>query len=214
MNDTFKEKLISVQSKLKAPKSQYNQFSNFNYRSAEDILEAVKPILSDEGLVLTLSDEIVCLGERYYIKATATLSDGTDGVSVSSFAREDESRPGMSESQVTGCSSSYARKYALNGLFCIDDGKDSDSFDNRKASVKKTSAKVANEPAGSNIDEKGSPDRVEALKAFCGALKSQEGTNKKSLKKFYEFYIDKIESFHTVNFENLWKKWSANEREE
>lgn len=206
MTENIKEKLIRVQQRLKAPKSQYNEFSNFNYRSAEDILEAVKPILAEEGLVLTLSDEMVNIGERYYIKATAALSDGTDGVSVSSFAREDESRPGMSESQVTGCCSSYARKYALNGLFCIDDGKDSDSFDNRPA-------KGANKPVEGKTGTNGTPDRVGELKSFCGLKKAEEDINLTSLKKFYDFYVEKCDDFKYFNPEKLWQRWISNERE-
>lgn len=120
-------KLAKIQSTLKAPKSQYNKFGNYNYRSAEDILEAVKPILAQNGCVLTLSDDIVMIGERFYIKATATLSDGSDSISTSAWAREDESKKGMDGAQITGSASSYARKYALNGLFCIDDTKDSDA---------------------------------------------------------------------------------------
>ncbi|MDO4721618.1 MAG: ERF family protein [Peptostreptococcaceae bacterium] len=122
------EKIRKVQSELKAPKGQYNCFGKYKYRSCEDIVEAVKPLLSVEGLVLSLSDEIVLIGERYYIKATATLFDVEgESHSVSAFAREEESKKGMDGSQVTGASSSYARKYALNGLFAIDDTKDSDS---------------------------------------------------------------------------------------
>ena len=121
------EKLINVQATLKAPKSQRNNFGNYNYRSCEDILEAVKPLLAKQGLALTISDEITAVGERIYVKATATLFDGKETMTVSAFAREEESKKGMDASQVTGAASSYARKYALNGLFCIDDTKDADA---------------------------------------------------------------------------------------
>ena len=124
---TIQEKLLQVQAELKAPKGQFNKFGGYNYRNAEDILEAVKPLLAKEGIALTLSDELVMVGERYYIKATATISDGTDALSVTAYAREEETKKGMDGSQITGASSSYARKYALNGLFCIDDTKDSDA---------------------------------------------------------------------------------------
>lgn len=121
------KKLVDVQSKLKAPKSQYNSFGKYKYRSAEDILEAVKPLLAENGLLLWLSDEVVQIGERFYVKATATLQ-GEDGtVSVTAYAREDEDKKGMDGSQITGTASSYARKYALNGLFLIDDNKDADT---------------------------------------------------------------------------------------
>ena len=121
------EKLAAVQAALKAPKSQRNNFGNYNYRSCEDILEAAKPLLKASGLALTISDEITAVGERIYVKATATLFDGKETMTVSAYAREEESKKGMDASQVTGAASSYARKYALNGLFCIDDTKDADA---------------------------------------------------------------------------------------
>lgn len=120
-------KLLNIQSELKAPKSQHNNFGNYNYRSCEDILEAVKPLCLKESVTLTLSDEIVLIGERYYIKATARLTDDKESVEVTAYAREEETKKGMDGSQITGASSSYARKYALNGLFNIDDTKDSDT---------------------------------------------------------------------------------------
>ena len=122
-------KLFEIQQNLKAGKGQYNKFGNFHYRSCEDILEAVKPILAQQKAVLILQDELVYNGQRYYIKATACLLDIETGEEVKSeaYAREEEAKKGMDSSQVTGASSSYARKYALNGLFCIDDNKDSDT---------------------------------------------------------------------------------------
>ena len=123
------EKLANVQALLKAPKGQYNSFGKYKYRSCEDIVESVKPLLKANGLLLTLSDELVNISDRFYVKATATIIDTTDGksMSVSAFAREEETKKGMDGSQVTGASSSYARKYALNGIFAIDDTKDSDA---------------------------------------------------------------------------------------
>jgi hypothetical protein len=123
------EKLANVQSALKAPKGQYNSFGKYKYRSCEDIVESVKPLLKQNGLLLTLNDELVLVGDRFYVKATATIIDTAEGktVSVHAFAREEETKKGMDGSQVTGASSSYARKYALNGIFAIDDTKDSDS---------------------------------------------------------------------------------------
>jgi hypothetical protein len=121
--------LIKIQSELKAPKTQRNNFGNYNYRNCEDILEAVKPLLDKYECTLTISDDIVEVGGRVYIKATATFYDIKLGIdsSVSAYAREPEQQKGMSESQITGASSSYARKYALNGLFLIDDTKDADA---------------------------------------------------------------------------------------
>lgn len=121
------EKVSHIQGALKAPKGQTNNFGKYKYRSAEDILEAVKPLTTEHGLILTLSDEIVEVSGRIYVKATARLTDGEAELKTTAFAREEESKKGMDGSQVTGASSSYARKYALNGLFCIDDTKDSDS---------------------------------------------------------------------------------------
>lgn len=125
---TVNEKLGRVQSELRAPKDQYNSFGKYSYRSCESILEAVKPLLKEEGLTLTMSDSIGEVGGRVYVTATVTVAD-KDGcsVSVSASAREPESKKGMDEAQVTGASSSYARKYALNGLFAIDDAKDADA---------------------------------------------------------------------------------------
>lgn len=123
------EKLNKIQSELKAPKGQYNKFGKYSYRSCEDILEALKPHLLKYGCVVTLTDDMQLIGDRYYLKATATITDAESGKSVSNvaLAREDKERAGMSESQITGTASSYARKYALNGLFLIDDTKDADT---------------------------------------------------------------------------------------
>ena len=124
------EKLSKVQMELKAPKGQYNSFGKYKYRSCEDILEAIKPILEKNKLTLRLTDELVCIGERYYVKATAYLYDtekSTDMLGTTAYARESEKKTGMDESQITGTASSYARKYALNGLFLIDDTKDADT---------------------------------------------------------------------------------------
>jgi len=123
----MKEKLLKVQMELKAPKNQKNTFGGYNYRSCEDIFEAVKPLLEKEGLTLRLTDKLVNIGERYYIKATAILTDGNETIENTAYAREEETKKGMDGSQITGASSSYARKYALNGLFLIDDVKDSDA---------------------------------------------------------------------------------------
>lgn len=121
------ENLIKIQSELKAPKEQFNKFGNYNYRNCEDILEALKPLLKKYNCTLTLTDEVVLIGTRFYIKALATISDGKEILSTSSYARESEEKKGMDASQITGAASSYARKYALNGLFLIDDNKDVDS---------------------------------------------------------------------------------------
>ena len=127
------EKLLDIQNELKAPKSQYNNYGKYNYRNCEDILEAVKPICKKYKAVVFLSEKLVINGERHYIEATATFVDveTNESIEVTAYAREEESKKGMDGSQVTGASSSYARKYALNGLFDVDDTKDSD-FTNTK----------------------------------------------------------------------------------
>ena len=144
------KELIMIQQGLKAPKGQYNSFGKYHYRSCEDILEAVKELLGDQSCILNISDEIILIGERYYVKATATLTN-SEGKSVSSsaFAREPIDKKGMDESQITGMASSYARKYALNGLFCIDDTKDADTMDNtngQSAPAPKEEKKEDNRP--------------------------------------------------------------------
>lgn len=128
--------LASIQQTLKAPKNQYNSFGKYKYRNCEDILEAVKPLL--DNTILLLNDEVVELSGRWYVKATATLTDGEDKIETTAYARESEDKKGMDDAQITGAASSYARKYALNALFAIDDTKDADSKDN---SVKKKTLK-------------------------------------------------------------------------
>ena len=126
---TIYEKLLSVQNELKAPKDKRNNFGGYNYRSCEGILEAVKPLLQEQGLMLTIKDEVVNIGDRYYVRATVLLDDiSSNGeIAVTALAREEEAKKGMDASQITGTASSYARKYALNGLFLIDDTKDADT---------------------------------------------------------------------------------------
>lgn len=147
-------KLMNIQQELKAPKGQYNDFGKYAYRSCEDILEAVKPLLKKEKVVLTISDELQYIGNRYYIKATATLIDTESEATISNsaYAREEETKKGMDGSQITGASSSYARKYALNGLFGIDDNKDSDTTNIQSKEEKE--------------DKKASPKQIELLSKY------------------------------------------------
>lgn len=130
----LREKLTSIQTSLKAPKGQFNSFGKYHYRSCEDILEALKSHLASTKTAIVINDEIIAVGTRIYVKATATLLDNEseETISISASARECEDKKGMDSSQLTGATSSYARKYALNGLFCIDDNKDADSSDNSK----------------------------------------------------------------------------------
>lgn len=140
----FIEKIVAIQSEVKAPKGQYNSFGKYNYRSCEDILEGVKPLLAKHGLVLTIRDSIELIGDRYYVKATATITDGKEQLSTDAYARESLDKKGMDASQVTGATSSYARKYALNGLLAIDDTKDADTMDNSKKPAQQTQETVYN----------------------------------------------------------------------
>jgi hypothetical protein len=139
--------LVAIQSKLKATKGRWNSFGKYHYRSCEDILEAVKPLCAAEGCVLLIADEMVQVGDRYYIKATATLKTPEAEFITTGYAREADDKKGMDASQITGTASSYARKYALNGLFCIDDNKDADTDEYQHENNAK--AKTASKPAKS-----------------------------------------------------------------
>lgn len=137
------KELITIQSTLKAPKSQFNAFGNYKYRKVEDILEAVKPIMSNLGCTLVMTDDIVMVGNRIYVKATATLKNSKgETETTTGFAREEETKKGMDGSQITGASSSYARKYALNGLFAIDDNTDSDTINTGNQQSQQSQQKV------------------------------------------------------------------------
>lgn len=144
------ESLIKIQSELVAPKDLYNKFGNYNYRSAESILEAVKPLLSKYGAELTISDDVVLVGDRVYVKATVSITDGKETKTVTAFAREPSEKKGMDSSQITGATSSYARKYALNGLFLIDDNKDADTEENKNESDNRDKQENG---SGSNTDK-------------------------------------------------------------
>lgn len=175
MKTELHKKLWTIQQTLNAPKGQYNKFGGYSYRSAEDILEAVKPLL--QNVTLMVSDEIVLIGDRYYVKATATLSDGEDSISATAFAREEKEQKGMTAGQLTGATSSYARKYALNGLFCIDDAKDLDT----DAYAKQTGQQPRqqkNTPKQQPQQQKAPPNPDEVLARFCDAAAKAPDANK------------------------------------
>lgn len=174
----IRDKLMQIQTKIKAPKNLYNSFGKYSYRNAEGICEAIKPFLADLSCSLVLEDEIVEVGGRIYVKATATLMDNEgDSISVSAFARESFEKKGMDDSQITGAASSYARKYALNGLFLLDDTKDADSEEyhvqQTKADVPKT-----NEEAKDKCSDK----QVK----FIETLISKKGMNKDEILSKYK----------------------------
>jgi len=195
MND----KLLKIQQELKAPKGQYNSFGNYNYRSAEDILEGVKPLLKKYKAVLTLSDEAVAVGDRVYIKATATLGEAEiredekanltsyDAISVSAYARETETKKGMDASQITGSASSYARKYALNGLFAIDDTKDADTDEQRKQADKPVGLDEAKAEVFAEFKDKGIEDSQEMLNVIDKAIHKASIRSVDDAKKVLEY---------------------------
>lgn len=161
MSKEFYARLAKIQAHLNAPKNQYNSFGKYKYRSCEDILEGVKPLL--DGLFLSISDEIVLIGDRHYVKAVATITDGETSHSATAMAREEEGKKGMDAAQVTGATSSYARKYCLNGLFGIDDAKDADTDEHKQQQSRQESNAPAKKPA--------SPEQV--LKAFTEAASAK-----------------------------------------
>ena len=172
-------KLMNIQQELKAPKGQYNSFGKYAYRSCEDILEAVKPLLKKAKVVLTISDELQYIGNRYYIKATATLIDTESEATISNsaYAREEETKKGMDGSQITGASSSYARKYALNGLFGIDDNKDSDTTNIQSKEEKE--------------DKKASPKQIELIQKYYQGENLTKLLEVNNLEKLEDMSINK-----------------------
>lgn len=177
------KELIQIQAKLKAPKKNRNTFGNYNYRSCEDILEAVKPICHQLNCWLMLNDEVVAIGDRIYVKATATLcnADG-QSISTSAFAREEEAKKGMDGSQITGTASSYARKYALNGLFAIDDTKDADT---NEYQGKATESQSKNTITSLDLDDEAKSSKILAW-IKKGRDKSPEGFDVvKYVRRFY-----------------------------
>lgn len=165
------EKLLAVQIELKAPKNQRNNFGGYNYRSCEDILEAVKPLCLKHQCVVLLSDELEVLGERYYIKAVARFYDIESGECIenAAFAREAETKKGMDDSQITGTASSYARKYALNGLFDIDDTKDADTDEYKQSIDNRNANKAASKPTDA-------PEVVKCSKCGCEIASARKGS--------------------------------------
>ncbi len=161
------QKLIHVQKELKAPKGQFNKFGNYNYRSAEDILEAVKPFNAEKGLLLTLTDEPLLVGEWHYIKATASITDGKDTHTVTAYARESETKKGMDHSQITGTASSYARKYALNGLYLIDDTKDADTDEYQQQNGRNNQQQYQNQGQNNQSNSNLSDKQIKRLYAIA-----------------------------------------------
>lgn len=196
--------LMAVQAELKAPKGQHNSFGKYDYRSAEDIIEAVKPLLKENGLFLNMSDEVVLVGDRYYIKATVKVVDVVTGESVqtSALAREAAQKKGMDESQVTGTASSYARKYALNGLFAIDDNRDADTDEYARQTSQNAAGACSTQNASGN---KGTPQgggsdeiRRKALHGLSDAMK-RAGLSKEEVSAICGVYFKKTSSNELTN---------------
>lgn len=197
------EKLLEIQNKLKAPKSQYNSFGKYNYRNCEDILEAAKPICKEFKAVLFISDRINFVNDRFYVEATATLVDiekPEDKVIVTASAREEENKKGMDGSQVTGASSSYARKYALNGLFDIDDTKDPDTDEFKKQTEQKEQKQ---EPK--KQEPKISTDYIESIKQFISVYADLKNGKAEQLEKYYlnKCKVTKFEDLTQVQGESI-----------
>lgn len=170
------KELVNIQAKLNAPKNQRNSFGGYNYRSCEDILQAVKPLLGEEKCTLTISDDIVCIADRVYVKACVTIkNEKGETESTIAFAREPLSKKGQDDSQVTGATSSYARKYALNGLFCIDDNKDADALNTSKEFTEKP--QPASQPAPQPVDDPQLKEAFEILKPEIDNAPSRDYLN-------------------------------------
>lgn len=201
------KKLIEVQNKLKAPKSQYNNFGKYAYRNAEDILEALKPVLNEVGATVFIKDEIQLIGDRFYVKSTATFIDieSSDSVEASALARESEEKKGMDSAQVTGSTSSYARKYALNGLFLIDDTKDNDHDSNYQ-----TDKKVEKKEEKPKFDNTEKDEIIQKITAKIGNDSTRKTTIIDIMKKKYDktysdfkyYKIDQLESVLKALIEN------------
>lgn len=171
MSDCIYSKLIEIQKAIKVPKAQQNKFGGYSFRSCEDIVEAAKKVLP-EGVALILTDEVVNIGERYYVKAIASLFSASSSVNAVGYAREADARKGFSEDQLTGAASSYARKYALNGLFALDDTKDSDTNEYKKKADSAPPSVPKITPEQQKIK-----DRISAVKTEIKAAPSAEDAN-------------------------------------
>ena len=201
---TIYEKLINVQNELKAPKSQYNSFGKYSYRNCEDILEALKPILLKHKAAVIITDEVVFIEGRFYIKATAKFIDIESSETIESvaYAREEESKKGMDCSQVTGASSSYARKYSLNGMFCIDDTKDADTLNTDNS---KGNNSVQNNSKANNTF-KLSEAQIKRIKAINNkAGYTNEQLENSIMKKFNK----KLEELTKAEYDNICSKLEA-----
>tara|TARA_R110001606_G_scaffold141321_2_gene280469 strand:+ start:8721 stop:9329 length:609 start_codon:yes stop_codon:yes gene_type:complete len=192
---TLIAKISDIQAKLNAPKGQYNSFGKYNYRSCEDILVALKPLLAQHGIIQTISDSMQVHGDRFYIKATATVTDGEYTICTHALARESLSKKGMDDSMITGTASSYARKYALNGMWLIDDSKDADTEEFRKQSTEKAQKEII-----SKSKEYISKDQKEELEELLIKAK----VNNKAFMQFCK--VSKLDDIEVSNYDSIYQK--------
>lgn len=210
----MKEILFKIQQEFKSSKNLVNDFAKFNYRNLEGMLADLKPILAKYNCIITFNDDIVNVGVYNYIKSTATITslNSNESISTTAFAREDEIKAGMSAGQMTGCGSSYSRKYALCGLCAVNEEKDLDSFDNRPKSKPSTPVTTTSTP----VDEKKDTPVVskkDTLILFCKENKTEE--NKDSIAAFYKFYLNKIDNWTgTFDVKKLYTLWEQKRKRE
>lgn len=188
--------LVDIQAELKAPKSQRNSFGKYNYRSAEDILEAVKPLLKKHGAKLTLSDKPILIGDWHYIEATATFKSDEETESVTAYARESLTKKGMDESQITGTASSYARKYALNGLFLIDDTKDADTDEYQEQTAPKKNSQAKTSP------QRITSEQANFYKKEIIAIATNKGSNSGEVTRWFLEKLG-VADYKQINIEQI-----------
>lgn len=194
---SFHQKMVLLISELKAPKGQKNKFGNYNFRSAEDIMEAVKPLAVKYDLLPNLTDELIKIGDRYYIKATASITDGVDTISAVGYARESESKKGMDDSQVTGTASSYARKYAMNGLYQIDDTKDADTNEYKQQNDSATPTQIT------KIQAEALTQKISSLAELATEKTGSEVTFKQMIDKITDTKFMKVIPIETLDTEQF-----------
>lgn len=207
----MKETLFKIQQEFKSSKNLVNDFAKFNYRNLEGMLADLKPILAKYNCIITFNDDIVNVGNYNYIKSTATITSliSNESISTTAFAREDETKAGMSAGQMTGCGSSYSRKYALCGLCAVNEEKDLDALDNKITTPKTVinSHKTDSLDYVLKTDTNIQTDNLTLLTEFCASKKLDVNVNKDELLKFFNYYSKK-EFKGTMNVENLWSKWT------
>lgn len=207
----MKETLFKIQQEFKSSKNLVNDFAKFNYRNLESMLADLKPILAKYKCIITFNDDIVNVGNYNYIKSTATITSliSNESISTTAFAREDETKAGMSAGQMTGCGSSYSRKYALCGLCAVNEEKDLDALDNNTKAPKQA---INNHKPDAldyvlKTDTNIQTDNLTLLTEFCASKKLDVNVNKDELLRFFNYYSKK-EFKGTMNVENLWSKWT------